>query len=689
MTSVALIQRLFDQFPRITIKQSNGKVIHCRIVHPSTLSPLKDGDQLDESCLLNGANPNDNSIVLALCRDKGEGGDYTASKFGVMKLPLLKYLNQNDFNCRKYLKKRSESLDHETTHINRKLRKSEDSGRCIYCTRLLASGEIDLTQFGKLRVVVHELLTGMTPLSAWRSKHGDRLPPNQWIQIALGLSRALSDLHSRRVTHGDVWEPNIFVEERGDRLHVKMIDFSDAFAGEFMSGEWRNRRHIYLAPERLTLDTYADEASDVYSFGITLISLATKDGLMNSTKERDIIFGKSIQPSRRLEKLRRFIGKDGYNQYLAKEHANLIDIVGKCTSYAASDRPQMHEVVQEIDALMAQQQGFGTRNLVPHLQKFARKVHEFSQQLGSKQTLPPVLLNLVQRQFNAMDRMIDNLKWRSMLDIEGSRKKLVSELSIMLRTLDNGDSWSAISSLHSWQDRAFGYCGEVITENILAIDRNARINRALVVPISMIDKSTFKIWMEELELLSKNVARKFRAAVTSNNERYEIYQEDRKEQQPRSSESGLLMRAGRRILKQFVQVATAFATRIEERQLLGMYDTIAHGKAGFYLSIIPVSEVWQSNLIRWENPFVLMWKNDIKKWLLVRGEIRSRSFKDISEPDIVSLRAFVSALKDGIPVDRIDRMHESLQGSVSASADDWALLKSAKLALKRAGQSER
>lgn len=110
-----------------------------------------------------------------------------------------------------------------------------------------------------------------------------------WQDIALSVARAISEVHSRRVVHADLWPPNIFI--RKDNKHAMLIDFGESWSPEVPSekafsdpNKWQ---HPYKAPERQRLTSKNSEAVDVYSFGAILLWLA----IGNKTPKENYIEG--------------------------------------------------------------------------------------------------------------------------------------------------------------------------------------------------------------------------------------------------------------------------------------------------------------------------------------------------------------------------------------------------------------
>ena len=99
--------------------------------------------------------------------------------------------------------------------------------------------------------------------------------PEKWIELARGLATGLADIHERRVVHGDIWPPNIFIRVDGDGKPLPIfIDFGEAFPIEPKGDPREQRDHAYRAPERSDAQSVVSELADVYSFGKLLLHLA-------------------------------------------------------------------------------------------------------------------------------------------------------------------------------------------------------------------------------------------------------------------------------------------------------------------------------------------------------------------------------------------------------------------------------
>jgi serine/threonine protein kinase len=132
--------------------------------------------------------------------------------------------------------------------------------------------------FSEGRVTIGLELMNRGSLETLVRKHGSLAPPNRHSllrRIALGMTQALSILHSRHQVHRDIKAANALLSLQRDKtIAVKLSDFgllrqlteSQAFSSTFVG------TLIYLSPERIVGDSYGTP-SDIWSLGITMLYL--------------------------------------------------------------------------------------------------------------------------------------------------------------------------------------------------------------------------------------------------------------------------------------------------------------------------------------------------------------------------------------------------------------------------------
>ena len=111
------------------------------------------------------------------------------------------------------------------------------------------------------------------------------LAPAEAIQIALEVSEALTEAHSRRILHRDLKPANLMLTEHG---HVKVMDFGlakrmpdpggsdseDLTLGSLTQTGAVLGTPAYMAPEQVRGEP-TDARSDIFSFGVVLVELLT------------------------------------------------------------------------------------------------------------------------------------------------------------------------------------------------------------------------------------------------------------------------------------------------------------------------------------------------------------------------------------------------------------------------------
>lgn len=145
----------------------------------------------------------------------------------------------------------------------------------------------DIGEQGGQPFLVMELLEGQTLKALLR---GQPLPLDQVLDLGLQIANALDAAHSRGIVHRDVKPANILVTQRGQ---VKVLDFglarpagrpvawaADASPTAAVQDVYLTSpgtavgTPAYMAPEQVRGD-FADQRSDIYSFGTLLYEMAT------------------------------------------------------------------------------------------------------------------------------------------------------------------------------------------------------------------------------------------------------------------------------------------------------------------------------------------------------------------------------------------------------------------------------
>ena len=118
---------------------------------------------------------------------------------------------------------------------------------------------------------------GGEELGAYLARAGSGLRFRHRLRLAIAITRALSELHTRGITHGDVNPRTI---ETNTALAIQLGGFATAHLGAIRSTPSRTRKLRrslpYLAPEQTgRIDRPIDHRSDLYSLGATLYEIFT------------------------------------------------------------------------------------------------------------------------------------------------------------------------------------------------------------------------------------------------------------------------------------------------------------------------------------------------------------------------------------------------------------------------------
>lgn len=156
-------------------------------------------------------------------------------------------------------------------------RRLELEGRvaaALHHPNLVAVHDLGLMDDGAPYVVM-ELLEGEN-LRA-RIERAGRVHASEALRIARSALAALAAMHARGYVHRDVKPSNLFLHREDGRETPKLIDFG--FAEELERLRGRAEKSLvgtpqYMAPEVL-MGIAADEASDVWSLGVTLYEMLT------------------------------------------------------------------------------------------------------------------------------------------------------------------------------------------------------------------------------------------------------------------------------------------------------------------------------------------------------------------------------------------------------------------------------
>ncbi|KAK8842123.1 hypothetical protein M9Y10_026350 [Tritrichomonas musculus] len=140
----------------------------------------------------------------------------------------------------------------------------------------------------------------------------------------------MKEVHSVGIIHRDLKLENILVNENNK---IKVSDFGlctlISLDSETMSRTQTTGILKYIAPELLQEKTKYDEKVDVYAFGVVVYQILMK-GEFPKIGFADVILGKKATLPNSISKFSR-------------------EIINKCWSYKASDRPSFAEICSTLE----------------------------------------------------------------------------------------------------------------------------------------------------------------------------------------------------------------------------------------------------------------------------------------------------------------------------------------------------
>lgn len=636
--------------------------------------------------IVNGHEEDHNSIILL--------AEKTASKdLYAIKLPAYKHLDvKSGQQARTRQKNRNieAQAGMEFEHVRVKL-KDYQKAIAIADRTSLSINSIQVT------VTAQRFIANSTRLDKWLE---DRFAANtnqplgldEWLDLAIQIVDVLNEVHSRRVTHGDLYERNILRTDDS----LLLIDFADSIHEDHLD-LWQKGLHVYLAPERASrVNAAPNESSDVYSLGMVLLNLATNKILARPTVlESDISkFEKERKERKRRELVRSFLrnhssfpyrpDKGGQDKVQIAE--TVADLIGKCVAYIQADRPNCQEVLDELRSYrITLNQDMLLSDCVSRLSDIQRIV---STELNQ---IPLPFTRVLNRQVQSLEFLVKACT-RHVVDIRTSRDKLMREVCDLLDNLESGDSWTSVSLPAVWQDRALGLNDRAFTSSINAVSRGAALHRGFVLSRDDLGDNLCDKW--ERMLVKQNQEYLFHAinrgtySPEKSCARYELLAREQKSNNSNShvgpsASPNLNNQTGLNRLKHIVRILKEYKKRIEKNNLfLEEFNSIPNCN-GLYLGFLLVDECYDVRRIRCTDPFVLVKMKE--QWLLLQGFFRERfsmineDGKEVKldhEPELVSLRLFRSIRASGIPDTRIKTIGTKLGLSVNCAANNWELLRS-------------
>lgn len=361
----------------------------------------------------------------------------------------------------------------------------------------------------------------------YKSHRFQALDEGTFLRYALMLGELVAKIHNRRVIHGDIHPGNIFVTTkqeawRHDSLdgleRFVLIDFGAAIF-ELGNDGVVNLNHEFRAPERnpQRASYVISEAIDVYSFGKILYVLAT--GL----RDKAAVIEDGYEDNR---KRRAYIRERLKSPY--RENPCYLDILMSCCSFDPINRPSMFQVVAHLKRLIKTGM-LNNSAVLPKALTLQGRIKSMSSEAKKLFAgLDPVTTNLFEMMVHekieeAMSMFSETPTTQAI--IKGTRWDVISSLTMLIDQMNEGDSWTSLTTPEVWQGSGLGLDGRYMSSNILALRRNASIRRFMALSVDQLGRD----WSRGLaELLEKSDSKDLTAlskqlviAVDNTKEKYE------------------------------------------------------------------------------------------------------------------------------------------------------------------------
>jgi serine/threonine protein kinase len=468
-----------------------------------------------------------------------------------------------------------------------------------------------------------------------------------WTSIAMMIAEGLVAIHDRRIVHGDIWPPNIFITDAKE-TYARFIDFGESFLMTPSDDPHTQINHEYRAPERKGTEYVTTEQVDVYSFGKLLFYMA--GGL-----------AEKIDSSRYGQRRRIWIREKllERNPALAKENPSVVDIITHCTASDPVDRPTMREIYEEL----AENCAYNRTNIATshHLKKKLRALTAAAKSAFADRG--SVFLYFLHKKLAELEQQISNHE-PEMIRLGGTRDEMIRSLVALFNELEHGDSWTSLTTPGVWQSSALGCDGRYATATIKAVQRGASVHRTYMVSIEELGLDWADRFARKLEegqnVECRALAQQFRKAI--------------REFQSRSEIAAYVLKPAFLNDHQirFRRLVDSLRVMVEtwdlgDRLFLGTPEGTRETK-GLYIGLLPVATMFDAQKLRTKNPVSLMYidreAEEHDKWLMVMTDLRGRNENEhgaVTKPELRGIRIYKSV--QGLPHDRIIRLDRLMKDS--------------------------
>jgi serine/threonine protein kinase len=356
-----------------------------------------------------------------------------------------------------------------------------------------------LTPFNPKKAVhfnVYEFIAGKT-LTEWaelyakfngKQKFEGIREPSLWLKLATNLTSLLSDVHSRKVVHGDIWHENIMVKGVQSKSFIPanhtdlvLIDFGWGIVLD-QRASLRADRSVWFphwAPERVKHDDSNPRwysPVDIYSLGNTLLFLAAGESkvipflphLVTELTNRRGAPAYKIQNShghhifKPESEIKAFIANliAKNNPQLFESFPAITEIIMFCMRPEVSRRAKHAGTIERQLAALAPASAGKQYFRVAALKNSADKFNAILKR-SYKKSLHPMLLRLV---LNDLDKMAHGLGQSQtvLLERQGERDDLILDITSCIGEARKGDCIRGVLALRLLHTQNLGSTGRFI-----------------------------------------------------------------------------------------------------------------------------------------------------------------------------------------------------------------------------------
>ena len=445
-----------------------------------------------------------------------------------------------------------------------------------------------------------------------------------FIRLARMLAEGLAEIHKRRVVHGDIWPPNVYVNVSDpSNPHVVFIDFGEAF-GTVPTGQARTQpNHAYRAPERGAKDSAVTEQADVYSFGKLLLWLVI--GI------REVIPPDHLGHARR-EFVRRLILKR--NPSLIKDNPHIMDWIMRCVQYDPVSRPRSIDLLAEFTSFSARRE-----DNTPTKSSLAAKFQGLMERLETRIRDDDPLASLIELKIDELSVLVNSLD-TEMVDLVDTRDRLIAALERLFDTLHTGDRFISLTSPGVWHENALGLDGRYATATLEALRRGASVQRAFAFSIEECGLEWSEQFQKALEYLGTDPAHRLASALESACWDYRSFLRGNDELKLKPE----VTQAAQKRLRLVINSARQMIDTWLGGTLLWKGEfTDVLGVEGLYLGLIARGTLKEVRELKARHPVSLIYRHDAvgehDRWLLMMTDLRGRNEYGLgSGPSLTHLR---------------------------------------------------